>query len=109
MKELVKITVGVPPKDADKVRMAIGETGAGKIGKYSFCSYTVTVVGRFKPEEGAEPYIGEVGILEEVEEERIEVTCDKDKAKEVVSVIRANHPYEEPAIDIFPLLDLEED
>ena len=107
MKELVKITVGVPPADADKLRMAIGETGAGKIGNYYFCSYTVKVVGRFKPELGAQPFIGEVGELEEVEEERIEVTCSKDQIKQVVSAIRKNHPYEEAAIDIFPLLPLE--
>lgn len=107
MKELVKITVGVPPKDADKVRQALGEAGAGNIGNYTFCSYTVKVTGRFKPEAGAHPVIGEVGKLEEVEEDRIEVTCDKSQVKELVEVIKKAHPYEVPAIDFFPLLNVE--
>ena len=60
-------------------------------------------VGRFKPEEGAHPAIGEVGKLEEVEEERIEVTVADEFVSEIVAAIRAAHPYEEPVIDIYPL------
>jgi hypothetical protein len=98
-----KIVVTVPVKDADKVRQAIGEAGGGKAGKYSFCSFSVRGVGRFVPGDGAHPAIGEVGKPEEVEEERIEVSCDDALLADVVAAIRRVHPYEEPVIDIYPL------
>ena len=107
MEDLVKIVVTVPPEHAAKLRDAIGIAGGGKVGThYSFCSFTVKGVGRFKPDEGAHPFMGELGKLDEVEEERIEITCEKNIAGNIVKVIRQNHPYEEPAIDIYPLLSL---
>lgn len=98
-----KIVVTVPVESADKVRQAIGETGGGKVGNYSFCSFSVRGVGRFLPGEGAHPAIGAVGKLKEVEEERIEVNCADELVADVVTAIRAAHPYEEPVIDIYPL------
>ncbi len=98
-----KLVVTVPVTAADKVRQAIGAAGAGKVGNYSFCSFSVRGVGRFLPNEGAHPAIGEVGKLEEVEEERIEVNCADDLVVSVITAIRATHPYEEPAIDIYSL------
>lgn len=62
-------------------------------------------VGTFKPNDEANPYIGEKNNLEFVEEEKLEVVCDVKKVKEVVSILRKVHPYEEPAIDIIPLID----
>lgn len=98
-----KIVVTVPIQDADKVRQAIGEAGGGKVGSYSFCSFSVRGTGRFLPGEGAYPAIGAVGKLEEVEEERIEVNCADELVADVISAIRRAHPYEEPAIDIYLL------
>lgn len=98
-----KIVVTVPVADADKIRQAIGEVGGGKVGNYSFCSFSVRGTGRFLPGDGAHPAIGEVGKLEEVEEERIEVNCDDALIADVVTAIRVAHPYEEPAIDIYVL------
>ena len=106
MSNFVKIIVFVPETSADLVRKAIGDAGAGKIGNYSFCSFSSKGVGRFLPEKGAHPSIGEVGRLESVEEERIEVVCSREKLKEVVEVIKKVHPYEEVALDIYPLEDL---
>jgi len=104
----VKIVVFVPKTHTDIVRQAMGDAGAGKIGNYSHCSYSVDGIGRYKPTEGAKPFIGKVGKFDEVEEERIECVCGKNKAKEVVSAIRKVHPYEEVAFDIYPLI-LEEE
>jgi hypothetical protein len=100
----VKIVVFVPNTHTDIVRTAMGDAGAGKIGLYSHCTYSVAGVGRFKPLEGAHPAIGEVGQFEEVNEERIECVCDTSIAKQVVEAIRKVHPYEEVAFDIYPLL-----
>lgn len=100
-----KIVVTVPVVDADKVRQAIGEAGGGKVGNYSFCSFSVRGAGRFLPGNGAHPTIGEVGKLEEVQEERIEITCADELVVDVVAAIRAAHSYEEPVIDIYLLKD----
>lgn len=108
MSKLVKIVVTVPEKDADKLRGAIGNAGGGKIGNYTFCSFSVKGVGRFKPESGANPAVGEVGKPEEVAEERIEISCDSDSLKTILETIRKAHPYEEPVIDIYPLISEED-
>jgi hypothetical protein len=99
----VKIVVYVPEENADSVRDAIGNAGGGKIGNYTFCSFSSKGVGRFLPGSGANPAIGEVGKLESVQEERIEVTCSRDLAAEVITAIKAVHPYEEVALDVYNL------
>ena len=98
-----KIVVYVPLDHADKIREAVGNAGGGKLGKYSFCSFSVQGIGRFKPEEGAHPHIGEVGKLEQVEEERIEITCDTTIVGNVLAAIKRTHPYEEIVMDVWPL------
>lgn len=99
----VKIVVFVPETHTDVVREAIGKAGAGKIGNYSHCSFSSKGIGRFKPEDGANPHIGEVGKFEEVTEERIETVCSREKLQEVITAIKAVHPYDEVALDVYPL------
>ncbi len=98
-----KIVVFVPETHADRLREAMGNAGAGKIGNYTFCTFSIKGTGRFKPEMGASPAIGQVGTLEAVDEERIETVCSEENLQEVLKVIRAVHPYEEPATDVYPL------
>jgi hypothetical protein len=101
-----KIVVYVPLTHTDIVRSVIGEAGGGKLGNYSFCSFSIKGVGRFLPGMGAHPAIGEVGKLEQVEEERIEVTVFGDITRDnVVAAIKKVHPYEEIAMDIWQLRD----
>ncbi|MDO8641652.1 MAG: YqfO family protein [Nitrosarchaeum sp.] len=104
----VKIVVFVPKTHTDIVRQAMGDAGAGKIGDYSHCSYSVDGFGRYKPTDGANPFIGEVGKFEEVLEERIECVCEREKAKNVIEAMRKVHPYDEVAFDIYPLISEEE-
>jgi hypothetical protein len=106
MKELVKLVVFVPEENANEVREALGKAGAGKIGEYSFCSYSIKGVARFKPNNKANPHIGKAGQLEEVNEERIEVACEKAQVEGIIKVIKQVHPYEEVVIDIYPMLSL---
>ena len=103
----VKLVVFVPETHTDVVREAMGKAGAGKIGNYSFCTFSTKGIGRYKPEKGANPHIGEVGKLEEVSEERIETVVEISKLEEVVKAIRAVHPYEEIALDVYPLEDID--
>src|SRR5271165_323880 len=98
-----KIVVYVPLANADHIREVIGQAGGGKLGKYSFCTFSTRGIGRFKPDEGAKPHIGTVGKIEEVEEERIEVTCDEAVVGNVIAAIKRVHPYEEVALDVWPL------
>ena len=98
-----KIVVFVPVAHADRVREAIGRAGGGRLGNYSYCSFSTRGIGRFRPEQGAQPAIGQVGTLEEVEEERIEVTCETGRVRDVIAAIVSVHPYEEPALDVWAL------
>ncbi|MBI2622161.1 hypothetical protein HYW66_00810 [Candidatus Microgenomates bacterium] len=102
--KLVKIAVYVPESHADIVRQAMGNAGAGVIGNYSHCTFSIKGKGNYKPLEEAKPFIGEVGKFEEVEEERIETVCPQKKVKEVIKAIKKVHPYDEVALDIYPLL-----
>ncbi len=101
----VKIFVTIPLENVAEVRNAICEAGAGVIGNYSYCTSSTKSTGTFIPNDNASPYIGEKNNLEFVEEEKLEIVCDVDNVKKVISKLREVHPYEEPAIDIVPLID----
>lgn len=102
--KFVKIAVFTPLTHAEKVRAALSEAGAGHIGKYDSCSFSARGIGRFRPLKGSKPFVGREGKIEEVEEEKIEVICEKKDLKFVIHALRKAHPYEEPAIDIYPLI-----
>ena len=84
----VKIVVFVPESHADAVREAMGKSGAGEIGNYTYCSFSSKGIGRFKPEEGAHPSIGEVGKFESVVEEKIETVCERKNLAEIIEPSR---------------------
>ncbi|ANB61225.1 Nif3-like dinuclear metal center hexameric protein [Anoxybacteroides amylolyticum] len=100
---LKKLVVYVPDTHAHAVREAIGNAGAGHIGNYSHCTFNSRGIGTFLPEEGANPFIGEKGTLEEVEEVRIETIFPAALQKKVVAAMLKAHPYEEVAYDVYPL------
>jgi hypothetical protein len=101
----VKLVVTVPLSHADAVRLAMGDAGAGVLGNYSHCSFSIDGKGRFLPMNGANPYVGKVGVSEVVEEVRIEVDCPKGKIEDVLRAMKSVHPYEQVAYDVYPLLD----
>lgn len=101
----VKIFVTLPKENLEYIRKAMCDAGAGIIGNYTYCTTSTKTVGTFKPNENANPYIGEQNKLEYIEEEKLEVICDIEKVKDVINELRKVHPYEEPAIDIVPLID----
>lgn len=101
----VKIVVTVPTENLNDVRNVICEAGAGIIGNYSHCTTTTKSIGTFIPNDQANPYIGNTNKLKYVEEEKLEAVCNIDNVKNVITKLRKAHPYEEPAIDIIPLLD----
>jgi dinuclear metal center YbgI/SA1388 family protein len=101
--DLDKWVIFVPSENAEALRAAVFAAGAGRIGDYSHCSWSVTGTGQFLPEDGASPAIGSVGAVERVVEDRVEVVAPARARRQVLSAMREAHPYEEPAFDIVAL------
>jgi hypothetical protein len=99
-----KIVVFVPREALDKVRTALFDAGAGKIGEYEHCSWYCVGTGTFLGGERSSPTIGDRGKEQRVSELRLETVFPDELQDEVVAALRAAHPYEEPAYDIYQLL-----
>jgi len=102
--DLDKWVVYVPRENSEAVQAAVFAAGAGHIGDYSHCSWSVTGTGQFLPHEGASPAIGRVGTVERVVEDRFEVVAPARARAAVLAAMRAAHPYEEPAFDVLALV-----
>lgn len=101
--KLYKLAVFVPTSHVEQVREALGNSGAGHIGNYSHCTFQSEGTGTFKPLEGTNPYIGQQGELEKVNEYRLETIVPKSKLSSVLAAMEQAHPYEEVAYDLYPL------
>jgi len=101
--DLDKWVIFVPADNADAVRDAMFAAGAGHIGDYSHCSWSLSGTGQFLPHDGASPAIGRVGTVERVPEDRVEMIAPSRLRAHVLAAMRTAHPYEEPAFDIFAL------
>ena len=100
---LKKLVVFVPKSHHDKVRTAILEAGAGHIGKYDSCSFNTEGTGTYRALEGSQPYVGELNKIHREEEIRIETIFPEHLKGNVINAIKATHPYEEIAYDIYTL------
>ena len=100
-----KLVVFVPAEALDAVRDAVFEAGAGRIGDYERCSWYTAGMGTFLGGEETDPTVGERGREEHVPEFRVETVVPADRLEVVIAELRAAHPYEEPAYDVYPLLD----
>lgn len=98
-----KVVVFAPRDAADAVRRALAEAGAGEIGDYTGCSFSSSGTGRFRPETGASPHLGTVGEAAEADEVRIEAVVPQWAVGAVRKAVARAHPYEEPALDVYPL------
>jgi hypothetical protein len=104
--ERVKLVWFVPEDALDATRDAVFEAGAGRIGDYERCSWYASGTGTFFGGEGTSPALGERGRDERVSELRVETVVSAARVAEVVAALRRAHPYEEPAYDVYPLLDV---
>ena len=86
------------------MRSALFAAGAGRIGEYERCSWYTDGTGTFLGGQGTTPTVGERGREERVLELRLETVFPEERQDEVVAALRAAHPYEEPAFDIYALL-----
>ena len=105
VEKYLEVAVHVPLNDAQTVRDAMAEAGAGKLGDYTECTYNIEGKGTFRPCDGAHPFLGERGKLETVDEVRVSAICSESDLSVVLSEIRRVHPYEEPAISAICLRD----
>lgn len=102
-KTLRRLITFAPNENAEAVRAAVFAAGAGHIGNYSECSFNSRGTGTFKAEEGADPYVGEIGKQHYEEETKIEIVFPAYLEPQVVTALIAAHPYEEVAYDIFAM------
>jgi len=99
----VKLVWFVPADALDATRDAVFAAGAGRIGGYERCSWYAEGTGTFLGGEGTAPALGEAGREERVAELRVETVVPEERVEAVVAALRAAHPYEEPAFDLYPL------
>ncbi|MGC8779119.1 MAG: YqfO family protein, partial [Candidatus Caldatribacteriaceae bacterium] len=99
-----KLITFVPLTHLDEVSQAAFSAGAGVIGNYRGCSFATSGTGTFIPQEGAKPFLGTIGRPEQVSEMRLEVEVRADLLNATIEKIRSAHPYEEPVVDVYPLV-----
>lgn len=104
---LVKIAVFVPVGHTDAVHTAFSDHGAGVIGQYTSCSFNTPGIGTFKASASANPYSGTKGSFETAEEVKVEAVVPRALVQRVVTAVRAVHPYDEMAYDLYPVENID--
>lgn len=103
---MYKLSVFIPQSQLEQVKNAMFEAGAGKIGNYDNCCWQTLGQGQFRPLNNSQPYIGQTDKLEYVSEYKVELVVDDSLIHQVISAMKQAHPYEEPAYDVYLLLDI---
>ncbi|HPF02724.1 MAG TPA: Nif3-like dinuclear metal center hexameric protein [Bacteroidales bacterium] len=100
---LLKLVTFIPADHLDRVRDAVFAAGAGFIGAYDRCGFTVEGSGSFRAGEGSRPFAGEKGRTHFEKEIRFETILFSYMKRGVVKALLESHPYEEVAFDLYPL------
>ena len=100
---LKKLEVFVPKGYSEKVKEALFEAGAGNIGFYDECSFSISGTGTFRPNEGSEPFSGTKNIRENTDEVMISVIFETFRQNQIISAMKLTHPYEEVAYQLISL------
>ncbi|HHT00125.1 MAG TPA: divalent cation tolerance protein CutA [Thiomicrospira sp.] len=100
---MYKIGFFVPESHLEEVKLALFAVGAGKIGQYDCCCWQVKGLGQFRALQGSQPFIGQQGQIETVEEYKVEMVCETDLIEKVVASLKQSHPYETPAFEVIKL------
>ncbi|GMR01208.1 MAG: YqfO family protein [Gammaproteobacteria bacterium] len=103
---MFKICVYVPENSVENLKQALFDAGAGRIGNYDSCCWQTGGTGQFRPLQGSNPAIGSLDEVERVREVKIEMVCADDLVKGAVQAIKGSHPYEEPAFDVWELVEI---
>lgn len=100
---MYKLCFFVPESHLETVKEALFERGVGRIGNYDRCCWQTAGQGQFRALEGSSPCLGRQGELERVVEFKVEMVCRDELIAEAVTALKASHPFEEPAYDVFRL------
>lgn len=103
---MYKLVFYVPESHLEEVKEAVFSAGAGRLGNYEACAWQVLGLGQFRPLPGSNPYIGQHYALEQVKEWRVEMICENGVIHEVVATLKASHPYEEVAYEVWKLAEI---
>ncbi|RYY03093.1 MAG: NGG1p interacting factor NIF3 [Gammaproteobacteria bacterium] len=104
---MYKLVFFVPESHLEQVKTAVFNAGAGQIGNYDQCCWQIAGAGQFRPLASSHAFIGQLNKLEQVTEYRVEMVCADAFIRAAVKALRLAHPYEEPAIDVWQLAELE--
>ena len=103
---MYKVTFYAPPSHVERVKTAMFNAGAGRIGNYDCCAWQVLGVGQFRPLVGAKPFIGQIDQIEQVAEYKVEMVCEDAYLSATISALKATHPYQQPAYDVITTMNI---
>ncbi|BBT18517.1 NGG1p interacting factor NIF3 [Metapseudomonas otitidis] len=103
---MYKLCFYVPESHVEPVKQAVFAAGGGRIGAYDSCSWQALGQGQFRPLDGADPFIGQVGQVEHLPEWKVEMVVADELIHDAVRALKKTHPYETPAFEVWRLSDL---
>lgn len=102
---MYKLAFFVPASHVEVVKAAVFAAGGGHMGDYDHCAWQTLGQGQFRPLDGSQPYLGQIGQVEMVEEWKVELVVADDLVVQVVAALRQSHPYETPAYEVWRLAE----
>ena len=100
---MYKLAFFVPASHVEVVKAAVFAAGGGRIGDYDHCAWQTLGQGQFRPLDGSQPFLGQTGQVEVVEEWKVELVVADDLIAQVVAALKQSHPYETPAYEVWQL------
>lgn len=101
---MLKLSFFVPESHLEPVKQALFSVGVGKIGDYDSCCWQALGQGQFRPLPGSQPFMGQQGEVEFVDEYRVEMVVEEALIETAVAALKAAHPYETPAYDVIQIM-----
>ncbi|MFG0408064.1 NGG1p interacting factor NIF3 [Pseudomonas sp. FYR_11] len=102
---MYKLAFFVPASHVDVVKAAVFAAGGGRIGDYDHCAWQTLGQGQFRPLDGSQPFLGQTGRVEVVEEWKVELVVADELVAQVVAALKQSHPYETPAYEVWRLAE----
>ena len=102
---MYKLAFFVPASHVEVVKAAVFAAGGGRIGDYEHCAWQTLGQGQFRPLDGSQPFLGQTGQVEVVEEWKVELVVADDLIAQVVAALKQSHPYETPAYEVWRLAE----
>ena len=102
---MYKLAFFVPASHVEAVKAAVFAAGGGRIGDYDHCAWQTLGQGQFRPLDGSQPFLGQTGQVEVVEEWKVELVVADELVAQVVAALKQSHPYETPAYEVWRLAE----